>query len=116
VAGALLLLKRQAKPENARGLDVPGILVVIAGLVALIYGLSSAESNGWGSATTLTCIGLGAALLAVFAVIEERVEDRSSVAPAYHLGPDPRRLVPDPGNHRHRHVRRLPVPDLLTSL
>ncbi|MCX4428477.1 hypothetical protein OG991_55260 [Streptomyces mirabilis] len=75
VAGALLLLKRQAKPENARGLDVPGILVVIAGLVALIYGLSSAESNGWGSATTLTCIGLGAALLAVFAVIEERVED-----------------------------------------
>lgn len=37
VAGALLLLKRQAKPENARGLDVPGILVVIAGLVALVY-------------------------------------------------------------------------------
>ena len=75
VIGAALLLKKQAKPEDAKGIDVPGSLVVVAGLVSFVYGLASAESDGWGSATTLVCIGLGLALLAVFAVVESRVKN-----------------------------------------
>ena len=75
VLGALILLKPQARPEDAKGIDVPGTLVVIAGLVSLVYGLASAEANGWSSATTLVCIVLGLALLAVFAVIENRVRE-----------------------------------------
>ena len=75
VIGATLLLKKQPKAEDAKGIDVPGSLVVIAGLVSFVYGLASAESNGWSSATTLICIGAGLALLAVFAVIENRVKD-----------------------------------------
>ena len=75
VIGATLLLKKQPKAEDAKGIDVPGSLVVIAGLVSFVYGLASAESNGWSSATTLICIGLGLALLAVFAMIENQVKD-----------------------------------------
>lgn len=75
VIGATLLLKKQPKSEDAKGIDVPGSIVVIAGLVAFVYGLASAESEGWGSATTLICIGAGLALLALFAVIESRVTD-----------------------------------------
>ena len=41
----------------------------------LVYGLASAESDGWGAATTLVCIGVGLALLAAFAVIESRVSN-----------------------------------------
>lgn len=75
VVGAALLLKKQPRSEDAKGIDVPGSLVVVAGLVSFVYGLASAESDGWGSATTLVCIGLGLALLAVFAVVESRVEN-----------------------------------------
>ncbi|KQY58368.1 Puromycin resistance protein pur8 [Aeromicrobium sp. Root495] len=75
VVGAVLLLKKQPRPEDAKGIDVPGSLVVVAGLVSFVYGLASAESDGWSSATTLVCIGLGLALLAVFAVVESRVAD-----------------------------------------
>jgi EmrB/QacA subfamily drug resistance transporter len=75
VVGAVLLLKKQAKPEDAKGIDVPGSVVVVAGLVSFVYGLASAESDGWGSPTTLVCIAAGLLLLAAFAVIESRVSD-----------------------------------------
>ncbi|MFC5677186.1 MFS transporter [Aeromicrobium endophyticum] len=75
VIGAALLLKKQHRPDDVKGIDVPGSLVVVAGLVSFVYGLASAESDGWGAATTLVCIGAGLALLAVFAVIESRVSD-----------------------------------------
>ncbi|MBD8607541.1 MFS transporter [Aeromicrobium sp. CFBP 8757] len=75
VVGAVLLLKKQPRSEDAKGIDVPGTVVVVAGLVSFVYGLASAESDGWGAATTLICIGAGLALLAAFAVIESRVSD-----------------------------------------
>ena len=75
IIGAVLLLKPQAKPEHAARLDVPGSVLVVAGLVSLVYGLASAESDGWGSASTLICIAVGLVLLAVFAVVESRVHD-----------------------------------------
>lgn len=75
VIGAFLMLKKQPKAEDAKGIDVPGSVVVIAGLVSFVYGLASAESNGWGSATTLICVIAGLVLLAAFAVIESRVKE-----------------------------------------
>ncbi|MGZ4474921.1 MAG: MFS transporter [Nocardioides sp.] len=75
VIGAVLLLKPQPKSEGAARLDVPGSLLVVAGLVSLVYGLANAESGGWGSATTLVCIAVGLVLLTVFAVVESRTKD-----------------------------------------
>jgi EmrB/QacA subfamily drug resistance transporter len=75
VAGAAVLLKKQPKAAAGKGIDVPGSIVVVAGLVSLVYGLASAESDGWSSPTTLICIAVGLVLLTVFAVIESRVAD-----------------------------------------
>ena len=75
LVGTLVLLKKQPQATVKRGIDLPGSAVVIAGLVSLVYGLASAESNGWGSATTLVCVFAGLVLLALFGVIESRVAD-----------------------------------------
>ncbi|WP_229403442.1 MFS transporter [Micromonospora okii] len=52
--------------------DVPGAVVVTAGLVALVYGFTRAAEEGWGDPGTLALIAAGLALLAVFVVIERR--------------------------------------------
>jgi len=75
IVGGLILLKKQPKVEDAAGIDLPGTVVVVAGLVSFVYGLASAESEGWGSPTTLICIIAGLALIGLFAVIESRVSD-----------------------------------------
>lgn len=75
VIGGLLMLKKQDRVENPPRLDVPGTVVVVAGLVSFVYGLANAESDGWSSATTLICVTLGLVLLAAFAVIESRVHN-----------------------------------------
>jgi EmrB/QacA subfamily drug resistance transporter len=75
VIGALVLLKKQTAPEGSRGIDLPGSVIVVAGLVSFVYGLASAETDGWSSPTTLICVGAGLALLALFAVVESRVKD-----------------------------------------
>ena len=74
VVGAAILLKRTPRDESAT-IDIPGTVVVVAGLVSLVYGLASAESDGWSSATTLICVGAGLALLAAFVVIERLVDN-----------------------------------------
>ena len=53
-----------------RKLDVPGALLVVAGLVVLVYAIDGAAAHGWGSARTLVLGALGLALLAVFARVE----------------------------------------------
>ncbi|MCL3820358.1 MFS transporter [Aeromicrobium wangtongii] len=75
VIGAALLLKKQPRSADAKGIDAPGSLLVIAGLGSFVYGLASAESDGWSSATTLICVIAGLTLLAVFAVVESRVKN-----------------------------------------
>jgi EmrB/QacA subfamily drug resistance transporter len=60
--------------EDGRGsLDIPGAITSIAGLSALVYGLTHAASTSWGDATTVTYLAIGAALLVAFVVIETRV-------------------------------------------
>jgi EmrB/QacA subfamily drug resistance transporter len=75
---AAALVARVAVPERRRegarvSFDLAGALTVSAGLLALVYGIVSAGSRGWGSANALGPIAGGLALLALFAVLEGRV-------------------------------------------
>src|SRR5918998_2453185 len=54
----------------ARSLDLPGALLVVAGLVVLVYAIDGAADHGWGSAPALVLGALALALLAAFARVE----------------------------------------------
>jgi EmrB/QacA subfamily drug resistance transporter len=69
--GALALLARHARTERPR-IDLPGTLTATGGLFALVYGFANAETDGWGSATTLGFLAAGVAMLAAFVAIERR--------------------------------------------
>jgi predicted MFS family arabinose efflux permease len=70
-AGLAVLLPNQ--PIDSRPhLDVRGTLTASAGLAALVYGFSHAQSSGWGSWLTVACLAGSVVLLAVFVVIESR--------------------------------------------
>jgi EmrB/QacA subfamily drug resistance transporter len=72
VAGAVRLLAPQQRDPGVR-IDWPGSVLVIAGLVSVVYGLSEAESAGWRAPTTLTLLVAGVVLLAAFVLVERRV-------------------------------------------
>jgi EmrB/QacA subfamily drug resistance transporter len=52
--------------------DVPGAIFATAGLVSLVYGITQANTAGWTGTTTLSFIGIGLVLLAIFLFIETR--------------------------------------------
>src|SRR5215472_6504951 len=52
VAGALRLLPSHPRDPGVH-IDWPGTVLVVAGLVAVVYGLSEADTAGWGAPTTL---------------------------------------------------------------
>jgi MFS transporter, DHA2 family, multidrug resistance protein len=55
-----------SKDPSAPRLDVPGALLSIAGLSALLYGIIEAPGNGWTDSTILGAFGLGVVLIAGF--------------------------------------------------
>ncbi|GKQ37135.1 MFS transporter [Streptomyces sp. A012304] len=65
------LLTESRTPERPR-LDVPGAVTVTGGLLALIYGLSTAADHGFARADVITSLITGSLLLTVFAVVESR--------------------------------------------
>ena len=71
-AGGLLLLSnppRQGRPV----IDVPGVVLASAGLFALVFGFSRAQTDSWGSAVTLAWLAVGVALLAAFVQVQRLV-------------------------------------------
>lgn len=75
--GALVLLAAavwvpRGGAAMRRRLDVPGAVLVTAGLGVLAYGIVQTESVGWASADSLVPLVAGPALLAVFVVVESR--------------------------------------------
>ncbi|MET9777289.1 MFS transporter [Streptomyces sp. NPDC006367] len=72
LAGGRVLLTESRSGARAR-FDLPGVLLVTTGLVAVVYGTSRAESDGWDSASVLGPLAAGAVLLAAFALVESRV-------------------------------------------
>ncbi len=72
VTAAVRLLRNQPRDAGVR-LDPPGIVLVVAGLVCVVYGLSEAETSGWGAPLTIGLLVAGIALLIVFVLVERRV-------------------------------------------
>jgi EmrB/QacA subfamily drug resistance transporter len=72
VTGAVRLLGGQPRDRGVR-IDWPGTVLVVAGLVGVVYGLSEAETKGWGAPTTITLLSAGVVLLAAFVLVEQRV-------------------------------------------
>ena len=67
IAGALAVLREPAARTRPR-LDAASVITVSAGLFALVYGFSHAETAGWTSPVTLGALAAGVVLLAIFAV------------------------------------------------
>jgi EmrB/QacA subfamily drug resistance transporter len=65
---------RNGAPADRPKLDIPGTLLVSAGLFGLVYGLSNAESHSWGSPQTWGFLAAGGLLLAVFTWWQTRAE------------------------------------------
>jgi EmrB/QacA subfamily drug resistance transporter len=63
----------------ARQFDVAGALTATIGLVVLTYGIVQTDDHGWFSSRTLLTLAAGAALLAVFLVVEGRLAARPLV-------------------------------------
>jgi len=72
VGGAVRLLTNQRRDPNVH-LDPAGTILVVAGLVGVVYGLSEAETKGWGAPTTIALLVAGVVLLAAFVLVERRV-------------------------------------------
>jgi EmrB/QacA subfamily drug resistance transporter len=73
VAGAVRLLTAQPRDPDVQ-IDWPGTVLVVAGLVAIVYGLSEADTKGWGAPVTLALLLAGVVLLAAFVLVERRVQ------------------------------------------
>ncbi|HEX5585044.1 MFS transporter, partial [Gaiella sp.] len=59
-----LRLVPESKDEHAsRSYDIGGAVTVTGGLMALVYAIVKAETNGWGSTTTISFFALAAVLL-----------------------------------------------------
>ncbi|QKV91075.1 MFS transporter [Streptomyces sp. NA02950] len=66
LAGGVAFLRRGAPADRPR-LDLPGTVLVSAGLFGLVYGFSNAESHSWSSPLTWGFLTAGTVLLIAFA-------------------------------------------------
>jgi EmrB/QacA subfamily drug resistance transporter len=71
-AVAATRLVRESRAEHRSAYDIRGAVTSTAGLVAVVYGFTRAESDGWASTITLSWVAVGVALLVVFTWIEGR--------------------------------------------
>lgn len=71
--GALLVL-HNTKATGRTRYDFPGVILATGGLVALVYGFTKAETDGWRAHLTLGLIGGGVLLLLLFVLVEMRMK------------------------------------------
>ncbi|MFC9281436.1 MFS transporter [Streptomyces collinus] len=71
----------ESRAGDRRRLDLPGALLVTAGLAILAYGIVQTEARGWTAAATLLPLAAGAALIGCFLLVEAR-----TAAPLMPLG------------------------------
>ena len=66
-------------------LDIPGVVLASAALVAICYGLVEGQTYNWGKITSFISIplvlGVGVVLLAVFFVVQRLQQDREPLVP-----------------------------------
>ncbi|MFI6561116.1 DHA2 family efflux MFS transporter permease subunit [Streptomyces sp. NPDC050534] len=80
LAGSLRWLV-ESRNGGGRRLDLPGAVLVTAGLATLAYGISQTEARGWTAAATLVPLAAGLALIGLFLLVESR-----TAAPLMPLG------------------------------
>jgi len=73
IVGALAFMKESRAHGNTR-YDIPGTLLVVAGLASLVLGFSRAE-EGWARFDTIGFLVAGVVLLAAFVLVERRVSN-----------------------------------------
>ncbi|GAA4154594.1 MFS transporter [Gryllotalpicola daejeonensis] len=69
--GAFVLLRHSASAHRPK-LDLPGAVTITAGLFALVYGFSLADTDGWGDGKTIGFLIAAGILLIAFVIIEAR--------------------------------------------
>ncbi|MEV7991002.1 MFS transporter [Streptomyces sp. NPDC086077] len=84
--GAVVLLGAlwglpESRAGQRRRLDLPGAVLVTAGLGTLAFGISQTEAEGWTAAATLVPLLAGLALIGLFLLVEAR-----TAAPLMPLG------------------------------
>jgi EmrB/QacA subfamily drug resistance transporter len=72
VTAAIRLLQRD-HPNTDTHIDVVGAVLVVAGLVCVVYGLSEADTKSWSAPLTISLLVIGIVLLALFVITERRV-------------------------------------------
>ncbi len=69
------LLLTESRDARVKSFDVPGGVLVTGGLVTLVYAITQANNNGWGSSSTIGLFAGSAVLLAAFVGWERRAPD-----------------------------------------
>jgi EmrB/QacA subfamily drug resistance transporter len=69
---AFLMIPKQAGRSDVR-LDIPGALLGCGGLVALVFGLGEAGSDGWSSANVIGPLLIAVVLLTLFVLVQVKV-------------------------------------------
>jgi EmrB/QacA subfamily drug resistance transporter len=69
------LLLEESRDLRVKSFDAPGAVLVTAGLVALVFGITQASDYGWGSGETIGIFLASAALLVGFVVWEVRASE-----------------------------------------
>ena len=72
---AFIIVAIAAKPSERRRehLDLPGAVLIAAGLGLIVFGLQQAGSTSWTSPTVIASLIAGAALVIVFVLVEGRM-------------------------------------------
>ncbi|HEX7159838.1 MAG TPA: MFS transporter, partial [Trebonia sp.] len=70
---AVTVLLPESRSAARPSIDVAGLLVSSAGLVALTYGFIKAGQDGWGDVTAVVLIAAGVVALALLPLVERRV-------------------------------------------
>ncbi|WP_142263990.1 DHA2 family efflux MFS transporter permease subunit [Streptomyces sp. SLBN-115] len=74
LAGSLWWLS-ESRAGDGRRPDLPGALLVTAGLATLAYGISRTEAEGWTASATLVPLAAGLASIGLFLAVEVRTAD-----------------------------------------
>ena len=64
------LFLRERRPPTRTAFDLPGFLCAAIGLTSLLYSLSDASTDGWGSAKVVGFLLVGVLMLVAFVVVE----------------------------------------------
>ncbi|MFI2434278.1 MFS transporter [Streptomyces sp. NPDC018693] len=73
-AGAYFVIREPEGGRNRSPLDIPGVVLSTLGLVALVYGFTRAESDGWSDSLTVGMFIASAVLLIAFLLVEAKVK------------------------------------------